>query len=99
MPECTPRSRRSREQSQDRVGHRADADLDHCAVLDIAGRDLGDRLIGLADLRRRNLDRRARDMHGAVDARRRQYRIAQREGHALIHLGDDHARLRAPPPE
>ena len=32
------------EQAQDRVGHRADPDLEHRAVLDVTGRDLGDRI-------------------------------------------------------
>ena len=57
------------QQAQDRIGHRADADLKHRAVFDVAGHDLRDRLIGLADLRRRDFDRRARDVNGAVDPR------------------------------
>ena len=75
-------------------GYRADAELNHGAIPDITGRDAGDRLIRLADLRLRHLDRDARHLHSAIDARRRQHRIAERKGHALVDLGDDHARLR-----
>ena len=50
------------EQTQDRIGYRADSDLDHCAVLDIAGHNFGNRQIGFADLRWGDLDRVARDV-------------------------------------